>query len=203
MDAKGEPPGLPEGSGPVDPAVRAYLEWAHLKQLYRRGWLRAGVPPSRCETVAEHSFAVALLAVFLAGSSETPVDPLKAVRMALLHDLGETHAGDRTPHDGVDPAEKHAAERRSFEKVVAGLPGSADWLAVWDEYERGESPEARFVRQLDRLEMGLQAVVYERQGLADLGEFFEGVRPSLTDPALRSAMESLESLRPGRDDDSP
>lgn len=50
----------------VLPIVAMYFECAHLKQLYRQGWLQRGVPPERCESVAEHTFGVALLSLFLA-----------------------------------------------------------------------------------------------------------------------------------------
>ncbi len=48
------------------PLIEAYFEFNHLKQLYRQGWLRHGVPHTQCESVAEHTFGVALLALFLA-----------------------------------------------------------------------------------------------------------------------------------------
>ena len=48
------------------PIVRVFFEFDHLKSLYRQGWLRAGIPKVHCETVAEHSLGVALLAAVLA-----------------------------------------------------------------------------------------------------------------------------------------
>ncbi len=55
----------PERPGP-QPLIQAYFELNHLKQLYRQGWLRVGIPPERCESVAEHSLGVALLCLFIA-----------------------------------------------------------------------------------------------------------------------------------------
>jgi len=51
--------------------------------------------------------------------------------------------------------------------VFSELPRRAEYLALWEEYEAGTSFEARLVRQVDRLEMGLQATVHEHQGAGD------------------------------------
>ena len=179
----------------ISPLIEAYFEFNHLKQLYRQGWLQRGIPPSRCESVAEHTFGVALLALFIAETYAPTLDTSKVLRLALLHDFGEIYVGDLTPADGVNRAEKQQRERQAVTQVLHKLPRGATYVALWEEYERGESPEARFVRQMDRLEMVLQASVYEHQGLADLSEFFASVQPVLTDPAVREILQELEGLR--------
>jgi putative hydrolases of HD superfamily len=199
MHTKADPPRLPEGERPASAILSAYFEWNHLKQLYRQGWLRRGVPPARCESVAEHSFGVALLAMLLSEGHRPPLDPLKVLRMALVHDLGEAHAGDWTPHDGIAADRKHALESESVRRTLGPLPNGPQYLALWEEYARGESAEALFIRQVDRLEMALQAGVYEHQGLADLSEFFESVRPAMTAPELRSILQELEGLRASKE----
>ena len=153
----------------VDPFIRAYFELCQLKQLYRQGWLRRGVSRERCESVAEHSFGCAVLATWLAQAYYPELDVCKVLRMALLHDFGEIYAGDLIPVDAVEPEEKHRREAGSVAQVFANLPGGAAYLSLWEEFERNETPEARFVRQIDRLEMGLQAGVYALQGLVRAG----------------------------------
>ncbi|WP_016879782.1 HD domain-containing protein, partial [Chlorogloeopsis fritschii] len=59
------------------PIIEAYFEFNHLKQLYRQGWLRHGIEPKYCESVAEHSFGVALLALFLADEYSLDLDKTK------------------------------------------------------------------------------------------------------------------------------
>ncbi|MCP3144492.1 HD domain-containing protein [Pyxidicoccus xibeiensis] len=197
MKTKAAPPiALLQGRKTL-PLIEAYFELNHLKQLFRQGWLRVGITPERCESVAEHSFFVALLGLFVAESLFPEADASKVVRIALLHDLGEAYAGDITPHDGVDREAKHALERRAVETILGKLPRGAEYLAMWDEYEHGASFEARLVRQLDRLEMGLQACVYEHQGLGDLSQFFASVEKALEAPELRAVLAELEALRPG------
>lgn len=196
MKTKAAPP-LPLLQGRKTlPLIEAYFELNHLKQLFRQGWLRVGIPPERCESVAEHSLFVALLGLFVADGFFPEADASKVVRIALLHDLGEAYAGDITPHDGVDKAAKHALERRAVETIFGKLPRAAEYLALWDEYEHGTSFEARLVRQLDRLEMGLQACVYEHQGMGDLSQFYASVDKALEAPELRAVLAELEALRP-------
>jgi putative hydrolase of HD superfamily len=193
METKAENPiGLLEDEE-HSPIIYAYFELCHLKQLYRQGWLRRGAPRQRCESIAEHSFGVALLALWLAqGRPELDVD--KAVRMALLHDLGEVYAGDIIPSDGVSEAEKRQREARAVVQILSRLPEGQDFIDLWDEFEAGVSPEARFVRQIDRLEMGLQAAVYQRQGLIAGEEFFASARQALTDPKLAALLDEVQTI---------
>jgi putative hydrolase of HD superfamily len=112
------------------------------------------------------------------------LDLNRVLRMALLHDIGEVYAGDITPSDQVREADKHQLERASLEKVLGKLPASHEFLELWLEFENGESPEARFVHQIDRLEMGLQARVYQAQGFAGMDEFIHSARHALVDQQL-------------------
>ena len=81
----------------VHPLIRAYIDLCQLKQLYRQGWLRHVVAEQRCESVAEHSFATVLLAMWLAEVDFKGLDMQKIIQIALVHDLGEIYAGDIIP----------------------------------------------------------------------------------------------------------
>jgi putative hydrolases of HD superfamily len=187
---------LPAGTPDL---IRAYFEFNHLKHLYRQGWLRRGLPPERCETVAEHTFATALLVMLLCDAAYPGLDCGRALRMALIHDLGEVYAGDFTPADAVTRAEKHHLERAGVAHILGSLPGGDSYQALWDDFEAGHTPEARLVRQVDRLEMALQAAVYERlpqESPLELGEFYASARQALDDPILEQLLESLLQARP-------
>ena len=179
----------------VPPIVEVFFEFNNLKALYRQGWLRHGIPKNQCETVAEHTLGVALLALFLADAHFPHLDQGKLLRMALLHDFGEIYAGDIVPGK-MTLADKHELEKRSVERVFARLPKGAEYLAVWQEFEDGQTPEARFVKEIDRLEMGLQASVYEHEKLGDLTVFFESANKALATPELRQILAALLALRP-------
>lgn len=183
------------GGYSLSPLLEAYFEINHLKQLYRQGWLRHGVPAERCESVAEHVFGMALLAWWVADTSFPSLDRDKVIRMVLVHEIGEVYTGDLIPSDGVPPEEKHRLEREAVWKVVGKLPHGAEYLALWEEFEETQSPEARLVRQLDRLEMAFQASVYEHSGMGDLGEFFATTDQALVDEILRGVLAELEDLR--------
>lgn len=153
------------------------VEALGLKAVDRAGWLRVGV--ERPESVAAHSWGMAWLALVLCPET---LDLRRVLAMAALHDLPEVRVGDLTPHDGVDRQEKRRRER---EAALALFRGRPDLLAVWEEYEANQTDEARFVHALDRLDMGLQAGVYARQGV-DTREFVNS--------ALSGLPEDLRAL---------
>ena len=179
------------------PIIEVFYEFNHLKTLFRQGWLRAGVSKAQCETVAEHTLGVALLALFLADAHFPQLDKTKLVRMALLHDFGEIYAGDIVPGK-MSLEEKHELERKSVERVLGKLPNGPEYLAIWEEFEAGETAAARLLRELDRLEMGLQAAVYEQDGLGNLSKFFDSADRALSTPELREIFAALLKLRPSQ-----
>lgn len=176
------------------PLIEVFFEFNHLKSLFRQGWLRAGVSRDQCETVAEHSLGVALLALFLADEHFPELDRTRLVLMGLLHDFGEIYAGDIVPGK-MSLKDKHALERESVERVFSKLAKGAEYLAIWQEFEDGQTAEARFLKEIDRLEMGLQASVYEHEGLGNLSRFFDSTDQALSTPELRAVLEALQKMR--------
>jgi len=175
--------------------IHAYFEFVHLKQLYRQGWLARGILTDRCESVAEHTFGVAVTAMLLADAHFPTLDKLKILQMALIHDFGEVYVGDIIPGDQVTPEEKHTLEKRAINQIFNGLPGGEDYFNLWLEFENDTSPEARFIRQIDKLEMALQASVYEHLNLGELSEFYRSASEGISNPELKSILQELESLR--------
>ncbi len=179
-----------------DPVLASYYRLMRLKRLYRQGWLKRGVPAEICESVAEHSFGTALLGLLLTGGPAgtashegRALDSSKVVLMALVHEMGESYAGDITPVDGVPKEEKMRLEREAIGRSLGGHPDAAWFLGLWEEFEEGLTPEARFVRELDRLEMGLEAALYRSEGYLGMGEFFESSRSAVGEKRLRAILE--------------
>jgi len=185
--------------------LRFFQLIGRLKTLRRQGWLDRGVPDP--ESVADHSFRLALMAWLLA-SERTELDAERAAVLALAHDVAEAIAGDRTPFDAAlragaererlfrqrpvyDPeseAAKTAAERAALQELASLLPRTigAELIAAWEEYEAGQTAEARFVRQLDKLETVLQALEYRAQRPAlIIDSFVLGALDEVVDPELR------------------
>jgi len=178
----------------ADPALSSYFRLMRLKRLYRQGWLKRGLPEGLCESVAEHSFGTALLALLLAGKDGAGgdfgrIDPSRAALLALVHEMGESYAGDITPVDGVSREDKSALERDAILRALEGHPDLEWFLSLWEEFEEGSSAEARFVRQLDRLEMGLQAALQEAEGFPGMLEFYDSARRTVVEPRLRGILE--------------
>jgi hypothetical protein len=91
---------------------------AKLKSVPRTGWLDRGLDSLRVESVADHSFGVALLAWICALQRQAEgaeIDPERVLKLALIHDLAEAETGDSTPYDSAAiPSERHPAARRAF-----------------------------------------------------------------------------------------
>lgn len=127
-----------------------------LREVDRAGWKRVGV--EHPESVADHSFGVALAAVLL---TPAHLDRHKVLVMALLHDLPEVRVGDITPHDGVPRAEKKRREGVAAAELFAHQP---ELRALWAELVAAESAEARFVKTLDLLDLELMSAHYAARG---------------------------------------
>ena len=110
--------------------------------------------------------------------------------MALIHDLPEALVGDLTPGE-TSVEEKLARETAAMKKILVHLPVGVrrEYLGLWDEFSRGASREARLVRQVDKLEMALQAAEYRGAGPgAGTAEFFETARGAISDGSLREML---------------
>lgn len=148
---------------------RAIELCGRLKQIPRTGWVKNHV--SDPESVADHSMRTSFLAMILCPPS---LNRDKVVQMALVHDLAESIISDITPFDGVTVEDKFARENRAWSEISASL-GSDELQALWLEMEGGATDEGRFVKQLDKLEMLVQAEEYENaEGGHSLQQFFEG-----------------------------
>ncbi|MGC4123224.1 MAG: HD domain-containing protein [Myxococcales bacterium] len=161
------------------------LEAVKLKALPRAGWVRKGVPAP--ETVASHSWGVAWLVLAVAPEG---IDLAKALAYATLHDLAEVRVGDLTPVDPVSREEKSRREHEAISEMTRAL-GRPQLAALWDAFENGADPEARLVRELDKLDMAIQALAHHEAGRPGMREFFASADRAITDPALRPWMEAI------------
>lgn len=112
---------------------------------------------------------MALMAMLVPSTPERPLDISRCVQMALVHDLAEAYVGDITPLEGIPASVKHELEERamaSFLDEMLGSEGNTQARerirGLYVEYEERTTPEAKLVKDLDRLELVLQAVEYER-----------------------------------------
>ncbi len=167
-----------------------------LKQEKRRGWLDRGVKDA--ESVADHCFRLALMAMVFAGKQK--LDVCKAMKMALVHDLPEAICGDvatriKEELQKIPNREKDEKEKKALEEELLLLPRepAAEVRALFEEFNARETKEARLVYELDRLEAIFQAEEYEREGnfKVSLQEFFDYANGRLGNKELKKVFALL------------
>ena len=112
------------------------------------------IDQSRRENSAEHSWHLAMYALVLAEHAAEPVDVTRVVKMLLLHDIVEIDAGDVPFHDTAAHAAQAAREQLAAERIFGMLPDAqaAEYRSLWDEFEAGQSADARFAKAVDRVQ---------------------------------------------------
>ena len=140
----------PDGN-PIADALRFFMEVDRLKGVERRNWL---ADASRRENTAEHSWHLGIAAMVMAPFATETFDLGRAVQMALVHDIVEIDAGDTFAYDTGDAAaSKEAREQAAADRLFGILPEATGryFRELWDDYEAGDTPEARFVMAVDRM----------------------------------------------------
>ena len=142
-----------------------------LKKEVRRGWvIQAGV--SNPESVADHTFRLVLMAMVF--GDLRGLNSEKMMRLALIHDLGESLVGDITPSE-MNIEVKRKKENEAIIELFDNLPTKLkdEYLCLWDELCNGLSDEAKLILDVDKFEMAMQASEYIGEGYSNemLGEF--------------------------------
>lgn len=139
----------------MDPRICAQLtfltEIDRLKSVLRQNLLVDG---SRRENDAEHSYSLAVMAFILAEHAVDKIDVLKVLKMVLLHDIVEIDAGDTFAYDTVGYLDKAEREEKAADRIFSLLPSdqAEEFRGLWEEFEAGESAEARYGAALDRMQ---------------------------------------------------
>jgi len=172
--------------------IQFFIMSGKLKAEMRRGWVKK-LGMKHPESVADHSYRTALMAMVI--SDSRGLNTGRAMRLALLHDLPEAIVGDATPGERSG-ARKSALETKAMEEIISDFPKDAKDLyrGVWREYLEGATKEARLVRQLDKLEMAIQAWEYANDAgdPSSAKEFWESAKGHITDEALVELLMQVE-----------
>ncbi|KAI1775452.1 HD domain-containing protein [Hypoxylon cercidicola] len=149
-----------------------------LKTGKREGWRRFGI--ERGESIADHMYRMSLMTFLCPPSLAPKLDLNKCMKMCLIHDMAESIVGDITPVDGVPKPEKSRREAETMDYIAKNLLGKVhggvageEIRAIWQEYEDSETLDSLFVHDIDKMELLLQMVEYEKRvnKSLDLGEF--------------------------------
>lgn len=133
----------------VQPFIDFILEIEKLKAVTRK---TRPLGLDRYENSAEHSWQIALLAASLAPLAAEPVNVDRVVSMLLVHDLGEIDTGDTIVYAEGGWEERRQAELAAVTRIFGLLPPEtgARFQALWQEFDDGRTPEARFAHAVDR-----------------------------------------------------
>jgi len=164
---------------------------ANLKSISRQGWIDK-LSIKNPESVADHSYSMAIMAMII--SDLENYDSEKILKMTLLHDLAESKIGDITPEQ-MTPENKMKIENDAFNEIIDQLPETvkSQYIEIWKEYQNNNSKESLFVHQIDKLEMALQAKIYQKDGktIEDIEPFLESAKRSITDKKLKEIFTKI------------
>ena len=199
--------------------IHFFNEVGKLKFINRLGWILGGVEEEDTESIADHSFRLAIMGWFFA--QKNGLDTEKVLKMSLVHDLCVVYTGDITPYGNLltgdsvkdrkvvetwprrskGEKERLVKERREMEekavnKLITRLDPKfgREIKEVWLEYEEGRTKEGRFTRQLDRIEKLLQATEYKesKKYLNPLNPFLVQLKELVDDKELIEFIELLD-----------
>lgn len=106
------------------------------------------------ENDAEHAWHMALMSLLLSEYSNEEIDLLKTISMILIHDVVEVDAGDTYAYDEVSKQTQREREEKAADRIFGLLPDDQrdKFRALWEEFEAGETPEAKFARTMDNIQ---------------------------------------------------
>ena len=196
--------------------VHFFHQIGKLKEIKRRGWVIREIKNG--ESIADHIFRASLMAWIL-GSQKKGLNIERLLKMSLMHDICEVYAGDITPYDSVLPKngkkrrefmktwprftkaqklklsrEKYKKEEKGLKKLIKDLPLGIkkEMENLWLDYEKGLTPEGRFLKQAEKLENFLQALEYwKKYKKVSQGPWWQWAREFFDDPYLLEFIEEM------------
>ena len=166
----------------------------NLKKTKRSGWIHKSNVSSP-ESVADHSYSMCMMSMVL--SEIIDLDTEHIMKMANLHDLAESFVGDNMP-DKISYEEKVLLEDKAMRKIISKLPTflRGKYLDIWNEYIDNSTVSAKFVHNMDKLEMALQAKEYEFDGYSkqSLQIFLKSATDYISNDSFDIVFEILQTI---------
>ncbi|ORX61865.1 hypothetical protein DM01DRAFT_1403604 [Hesseltinella vesiculosa] len=165
----------------------------NLKRTKRTGWLDNGI--KQPESIADHMHRMSIMAMLI---DDPKLNRDKCIKMAMVHDLGEAIVGDITPHAGVSKEDKFKMEENAmaqFKEWLGDTEAANEIVSLWHEYEQAQTPEALLVKDLDKFEMIVQALEYEKSDAKTLQSFFDSTQGKFKHPIVKQWAEALYQER--------
>lgn len=173
----------------------AFLEeMGKLKHIKRTGWVLRNINDP--ETIAGHMYRMSVMTFLLDDDNESKLNRTRCMELSLLHDMAECIVGDLTPYCGVSKEEKHRREDEAMKTLRSLCQTQGERMyTLFQEYENQQTPEAKFVKELDIIDMLVQAFEYEKAQNVDLGEFFRNNNYNFVYPLTKSLHNELSKQR--------
>jgi 5'-deoxynucleotidase len=166
----------------------------NLKKTKRSGWIHKS-DISSPESVADHSYSMCMMSMVL--SDIIDLDTEHIMKMANLHDLAESFVGDNMP-DKISYEDKVLLEDKAMIKIISKLPSflRGKYLDIWNEYIDNSTLSAKFVHNMDKLEMALQAKEYEFEGYSkqSLQIFLKSATDYISNDGFDIVFEILQAI---------
>ena len=184
-----------EESSRLDRVLRFLEIGARFKEIERATYLANG---QRLESNAEHAWHAGLLALLLHPDLARDTDIGHVLALLTVHDLVEIYAGDTFGYDAAARRDKPQREAAAADRLFAVLP--ADLAATvrgwWEEYEAARTPEARFAKAVDRLQVLAQNVfshgrMWRERGVSEAMSRAKSEEAIAFDPWVAQAFEAL------------
>lgn len=121
------------------------------KSIFRQSYIADG---TRKENDAEHAWHMSIMALLLKEHVDPEIDLLRTISMLLIHDLVEIDAGDTYAYDEQAKQDQKEREEKAAKRIFGLLPEDQNqsFRNLFEEFENGNSQEARFARALDRFQ---------------------------------------------------
>jgi len=177
-----------------------------LKRIERSGWL-SQVRVEKPESVADHSFRCAVLAMVMGDTAKA--DRERLIRMLLLHDLPETHTGDldEQAKRQMGIKEVKSQEESAMMEIFSILPRELknNYVSLLEEFQEQRTPEAVLANDIDKIEMVIQALTYEKEGHAPskLEPFWESSGRAIKTPIAKDLYRIFIMMRARHHDINP
>jgi putative hydrolase of HD superfamily len=189
-------------SNPAERLLDTLMEITSLSRIRRAGWIMAGV--TEPETVSDHCFETAILAVLLSKHIDAKLDMRKVLLMALFHEIGEVRLTDLPRRaSAYVKAFKRKAEHEAAIDVLDGIDDEI--LTLLKEAEEKQTPEAKLFEAAEELQIIFKSLVYAKENRGDMTEYRRDVAKydpegfDIADQVRNNIAEKLEHYLGGRE----
>jgi putative hydrolase of HD superfamily len=138
------------------PDLLAFIKTVELMKVHTRtAWNSEG----KQESIAEHSWRLSLMALFLYDIADD-IDLLQLIKLCIVHDLGEVYEGDISAKYITEDDQKGDKELRAIHQLMGYLGRDKGQMlkGLWEEYEAGNTKEAKLAKALDKMETIIQHI---------------------------------------------